>query len=440
MTGNATPNPDVNRPAHGAARNPQFVRRGDLYLPEGAATAADLRGHLSAERDILAVNYEHQWVSLAQDAEHGIRTADLHERQARVERSRRQRAKDDAEAAKLADLYRAAKSAGARARVRAEMYASAEMRALRITKMRKVTLLAGVPVLLAFAAWSTTGVQAGVVELLNLTDGDPSWWSAWGVEPALIAIVALIIVGRAMLRTSGGDTDWRATFAEWVALSTSLALNIAGVWDGSTATFGGAVAHSLGPIGAAGTAFLIGLFDSYLSRATPWEGAKTLADLGFDVEPDTRNDDAAQPPALPPVTQLGNELRPAQYGPVKELPAQPEPDRKVRKQSPPKARVKASVQPPTSGYAPGQDPGTLAALDVIEGRAKSNREAAQKHGVSEGTVRNRRNEINAERAATGAKPVVQPTVPMTTFDPPRPAAHTTANGFSHTPTTTHEEN
>jgi len=407
-----------------------YTRRRGLYLPTDNADAGELRGKLSADRDLTAVSREHQWVSFAQDAQHHIRLADVAEHADRAKRSRRQRANDAKEASKLADLYRAAKSAGARARVRAEMYASAEMRALRIARMRKVTLIAGVPVLLSFAAWSTTGVQAGVARLLDLTGGDPSWWSAWGVEPALIALVALIIIGRAMLRTSGGDTDWRATLAEWTALITSLALNVFGGWDGGWAALGGAVAHSLGPLGAAGTAFLIGLFDSYLARATPWEGAQRLADLGFDVEPDTHLVQSAGELELPPVSQLGYAPTAAQIGDSAQPVTQAGAGDKPRKQAAPKPRKQAAQTPATSGYAPGEDPGTKAAQDVIAKRVDSIRKAAQMHGVSDGTVRNR---ITALQADEGA----QTKIPLTPISDPKPPVLRGVNGHH---LTTAEEN
>lgn len=415
----------TNTPTGPEGGKPMYVRRRGLYLPEGIATARDLRGRLSADRDVVAVTREHEWVRLAQDTQHDIRLADVTEHAKNAKRSRKQRAKDAAETAKLADLYRTAKSAGARARIRAEMYASAEMRALRLTKMRKVVLAAGLPVLLAFALWSTTGVQAGVVRLLHLDEGDPSWWSAWGVEPALIAIVALIIIGRAVLRTSGGDTDKRADLAEWTALLTSLALNIFGGWDGGLAALGGAVAHSLGPLGAAGTAFLMGLFDTYIARADPWAGAQRLADLGFDTAPDTQpagGDDTLQ---LPPVAQLGYASEPAQITASVEDPARSKGAGKPRTQPAQKPRGNAAKPASTSGYAPGEDPATRAAQDVIAGRAESIRKAAQTYGVSDGTVRNRIKALGAAGAQTE--------IVLTPIPEPKPAVTHGVNGHRLTP-------
>lgn len=222
----------------------------------------------------------------AAEAEHRIALGDVREQARAAKLARRERARDAADAASLAALYRRAARSGTRARLRAQIQGSAEMRALRVARVRSVTLAAGVPVLAAFAAWSTTGVQAGVVRLLGLSADTAGWWAAWAMEPALIAIVGLIIIGRAVLRSAGGDTDWRATAIEWTALGTSLLLNIVGGWAVGVdwaEQVGPMLAHSVGPIGAAGTAFLIGLFDGYVSAARPWHGAPKLAEMNLDL-------------------------------------------------------------------------------------------------------------------------------------------------------------
>lgn len=244
-----------------------------------AGSAAELREELEEARAVIDVRREDERERRAQDVEHRVALARVQERERTEVRERRERDRDAAEEVALTDLYRRAKRSGERARIRAEIDGSAEMRALRVAKVRKVALLAGIPVLAAFAAWSTTGVQAGVVRLLDLNHGTAAWWASWGMEPALIAVVALIIVGRAVLRASGGEVDWRAGVAEWAALGLSLALNIIGGWHGGWDGLLTALPHSIGPVGCAGTAFLIGLFDSYVTTARPWENAPRLADL-----------------------------------------------------------------------------------------------------------------------------------------------------------------
>lgn len=398
-----------------------YVRRRGLLIPADTATAADLRAYLSDERAVVAVNREHEWVSLAQQAQHDIHLADVAEAAARDQRTRKQRAKDAAEDAKLADLYRAAKAAGHRAKVRAQMNQSAEKRAVRLAQMRTVLLIAGLPVLLAFAGWSTTGVQAGFVKLLDLEKGDPTWWTGWGVEPALIAIVAGIIIARAVLRNSGGDTDWRADLIETGALGTSLLLNVFGGWHGEGwSAFGAALGHSLGPIGAAVTAYLMGLIDTYISRANPWDGAQRLDEIVTDGPVDAHNETPLPAPELPPVAQLDYALPPAQTAKQNEPAAHRAGAGETRKKTPPKARVKGAQQAASSGYAPDVDRGTLAAQAVISGNAESIRKAAQQYGVSEGTVRNRIAAIKGEGA--------QPAVPMTSIAEPKPPIKTGVNG------------
>jgi hypothetical protein len=268
----------------------EFVRQGGLLVPadmvgELSGEAAALREQLAAERDLQTVQREDVWARRATAVQHELALAAVDEQETGAKRARRERVRDALEADELAALYRRAASSGTRARIRALIQGSAEMRALRIAKVRTVALWAGLPVLAAFAAWSTTGVQAGVVRLLDLDDRSASWWASWAMEPALIAIVALIIIGRAVLSSSGGKTDWRATVAEWSALGLSLALNIAGGWHGGWDGLATALPHAIGPLGCAGTAFLIGLFDSYVTDARPWDDAPRLEELG--LIPDT---------------------------------------------------------------------------------------------------------------------------------------------------------
>ena len=61
---------------------------------------------------------------------------------------------------------------------------------------------------------------------------------------------------------------------------------------------------------------------------------------------------------------------------------------------PPARRAKPRTQAPNSGYAPEKDAGTQAALYALTHRPEvSNRQAAEKYGVSDGTVRNRLKEL-----------------------------------------------
>lgn len=279
----------------------------------GRVDAAALRADRAAARALAAVKAQDIWARKVQETEHAIAMADVDEYATNARRERRERTRDTADAEALAALYRRATRAGARARLRAQIQGSAEVRALRIAKVRTFTLLVGIPVLIAFAAWSTTGVQAGVTRLLDLTPWSATWSAAWLVEPALITVVGAIIIGRAILRSSGGDTDWRATAFEWGFLGLSLGLNIVGGWPEGSAGFwagmGTALPHAIGPFGCAGTAFLIGLFDSYVTDARPWHNAPRLADI--DLTAPTMTVPSVPTAPVPPAATIPAQSRPA---------------------------------------------------------------------------------------------------------------------------------
>lgn len=273
----------------------------DETLP---VTAQQLAATLSADREILHTRRDHRVKArldmvgyrdaLARIREEAARRRD-ERRLARAERrenaaaaraARREARRDRAEQRRLAELYRAAAVSGERARLAVAIRGSVEARQHRVDQVRTATLKVGLPVLAAFAAWSTVGVHAGVVGLLGAASGSAWWWGAWFIEPALIAVVAGVIVARAVLRASGGDVDWRAHVAHWGALAVSIMLNLAGHWP--TAFTGpevtAAIAHSVGPLGAATVAWLIGVMDDYVAAARPEEGARTLAELGVQRE------------------------------------------------------------------------------------------------------------------------------------------------------------
>jgi hypothetical protein len=292
-----------------------FVRNAPPGPPPAAPPpdlAERLRTQLASDRALLAARREDDRVRRSQAAEHRRALADVAESDRTAARARRDRERDAAEQDNLTGLYRRAARSGVRARIRADIQRSAEMRALRVARVQSVTLIAGVPVLVAFGAWSTTGVQAGVARLLGLTAETPAWWASWLMEPALITIVALIIIGRSVLRSSGGDTDWRADLAEWTALSLSLALNVLGGWHGGLAGLPQVLPHSIGPLGAAGTAFLVGLFVGYAVNARPWLGAPHLADLdlipGVPIPVEVALPPAADPTRLVPVPTVQDEI------------------------------------------------------------------------------------------------------------------------------------
>jgi len=214
---------------------------------------------------------------------HSMSLAELDDEKTSLRAELRERRADRREERELAELSRRASVSGARARVAHELYDSGEIRDLRIRKTRKVALSVLIPVLIAFVTWSTIGVHAGVTKLLGVGPEDPMWTGSWFVEPAIGTIVAGIIIVRAVLRSAGGDLDWRATTIEWGMLSASVALNLAGAWpeggllQGAAAT----VAHSIGPVV---TAVLISIIDDAVSKAKPFEGRKSISDPAIMVE------------------------------------------------------------------------------------------------------------------------------------------------------------
>src|SRR5690554_1566366 len=207
-------------------------------------------------------------------------------------------------------LRQQAMLAGAAARTRWEVLQTGEARALRLARTRTVALAALLPVLLAFGAWSAAGVQAGMVTLLSLEQGSAAAAAAWLVEPALIGIVATVILIRARLRSLGGDLDERATRVEWGALTLSIALNCVGHWpsDVDATAFAALVGHALGPIGAAATAYLISVIQDGISSADPWhldDGSPAPSLMGVEeagTEPEQSTSEVDRSTFVWPVT------------------------------------------------------------------------------------------------------------------------------------------
>ncbi|MEV2278526.1 hypothetical protein AB0I72_23365 [Nocardiopsis sp. NPDC049922] len=175
-------------------------------------------------------------------------------------------------AARSRRIQRRARLTGQQARTRYDVYQSGEARAQRVANTRTLALALLVPVLVAFGAWSAAGVQAGMVAMLALEPHSPAATAAWLVEPALLGIVAGIILIRAQLQSAGGDLDERAVRIEVGALVTSIVLNMAGHWpqEWTGGAFAAMAGHALGPLGAAGTAYLISLVQDGVTKANPW--------------------------------------------------------------------------------------------------------------------------------------------------------------------------
>lgn len=212
---------------------------------------------------------------------HEIAMSGLDDEATAIAWTRRERRLDAREASTLRALLRRATVTGTRHRIIHRLKNSGELRALRLQRTRTVALAVLLPVFLAFGAWSTLGVHAGAVTLLDAAPDSPEWLGSWAIEPALLTVVAGIIISRAVIRSSGGDLDWRAHAIQWGALAVSIILNLSGAWPdaGTTAAISATVLHSLGPIACALTAVLISIIDDAVNKARPFEGVQSVTQL-----------------------------------------------------------------------------------------------------------------------------------------------------------------
>lgn len=204
-----------------------------------------LKESLKAQRETLAVRADHTILTEAQHAE-----------------LRQQRAD-----AAFAQERREAERAGQRAALRAKLMRSPERKAVALAWIRNASFGVLVPALVAFAVWSTVGVHAGLVKMMGIKSGTASWWGAWFVEPALIIVVAVIILVKARLREAGAENPRSMDVIEGVALLVfSLGLNVFGAGDG-VGDFWPMVGHALGPIACAMVAYLMGVISTAVTDA-----------------------------------------------------------------------------------------------------------------------------------------------------------------------------
>jgi hypothetical protein len=159
------------------------------------------------------------------------------------------------------------------------------------------------PVLVAFAGWSTAGVHAGAAAMTGAEPFTAMWWMLWLLEPALIGIVGWVILCRSRLESSGGSLPEEADRIMWGCLAVSILLNTVGHWptEWTGTAVGGLFAHSLGPTGAAMTAHLIGVIETGITNARPTEGpgVKTLAELTEDSTHESAHESASENAAEP---------------------------------------------------------------------------------------------------------------------------------------------
>ncbi|GAA1981387.1 hypothetical protein GCM10009799_03100 [Nocardiopsis rhodophaea] len=293
--------------------------------------------------------------------------------QVRAKRARR-RAEQRREA-----LRRGAQLAGETARIRHEISQSGEARAMRVERTRALALAVMLPVLIAFGAWSAAGVQAGMVNLLGLADDSAAAYAAWLVEPALLGIVAGVILIRARLQSAGGDLDERATRIEVGALATSIVLNIAGHWPDALdgAALAALAGHTLGPLGAASSAYLISVVQDGVANADPWtlkdgSPAPSLADTSTSDRAAESASEEGAPAAAEDSDERGGTVA-DHAAPTPKTNASEEPQRSMPDQAGQASSEVAASGARNAAHKPRSDKGTRLPKALKTGSEKSSR-------------------------------------------------------------------
>jgi hypothetical protein len=374
-----------------------------------AAPVEDVAADLANQRALAAAHRADELARVRAEAVHTRNRADVVEDAQRAELDRAERVASARSAAKLARLYREARDAGERTRVAAHLARSGEARALRLERLRVLNLRVLVPVLLGFAAWSTTGVQQGAARLMRVDQSDLTWFALWVLEPVLIGAVVWVIIARARLASSGGRLDDRAIWTAAGCLMTSVVLNMAAAawpstWTTSTvaALLASMLAHVIGPAGAAATAHLIGIIDESIGDADPWrdehgEPVPLLADLHLDEASLFVAERRAEVVEEPLEVEQTDQSRPTIADLVRSLVVlRPLPDQVAdeppadARQDPPQRAEDDHGSDHQNGDAPaGQEPVTdlESAIRSASANSVSQREIARRFGISRDRVR-----------------------------------------------------
>jgi hypothetical protein len=141
----------------------------------------------------------------------------------------RREARADAEAAAdTARWQRELARTGARLRSQSAAQRSIEHRLLLKARIRMWALGGLGAALVAAVAWSTAGVRDGVLYLWGLAGhraSDAMEVVAWVAEPAMIGVVAALMVLRTLLPLIGGKLSGKLKRVEWALLGLSIAIN-----------------------------------------------------------------------------------------------------------------------------------------------------------------------------------------------------------------------
>jgi hypothetical protein len=266
------------------------TRTGDVaggLVDEAGMSTDELVRTLADRRDRDEAQRRDELTRTEAEAGHRRDRADLGVRTRIEDLAREERVAEALSAARIARTYREAMAAGERMRIESQMRRSGEARSLTLERLRSLNIKVLVPVLVAFGAWSTAGVQDGAARLMGIRPDSVMWWVLWLLEPALLGAVAWIITARARLASAGGRLEHRAELVGVGCLSTSVVLNVVAALPEHTqhltTTVGDVFAHIVGPIGAAVTAYLLGVVDRSITAADPWRDAPSLAEM--DLRP-----------------------------------------------------------------------------------------------------------------------------------------------------------
>ncbi|KOX10230.1 winged helix-turn-helix domain-containing protein [Nocardiopsis sp. NRRL B-16309] len=115
-----------------------------------------------------------------------------------------------------------------------QLATSPARKAANLARIQTAVILVAVPVIIALGAASTTAVHAFMVKYASASAA-----VAWGVEPAVIALVSGVIVVRALMLRNGAVLPPLVTWIERLALGTSVLMCLLGSgWGAIVAPLG----------------------------------------------------------------------------------------------------------------------------------------------------------------------------------------------------------
>lgn len=167
-------------------------------------------------------------------------------------RAARRRERGEDHAAEMTDR-------GVRALRSRKVATSPARKAANLQRLQTAVVVVALPVIIALGAASTSAVHAFMTKYASA-----STVVAWGVEPAIIALVSGLIITRALMRRNGAPVPPSLAWIERCALSASVVMCFLGAGVGAV----------VAPIGAAVVALAVervteGIADADLGEHTP---------------------------------------------------------------------------------------------------------------------------------------------------------------------------